>query len=71
MILKMTGESTMRVQVKMDRDLPEGLGVVLDQSGNEIARIPVPDGKRPPGAHTLVLSVEDYARFMLYSSRAS
>lgn len=54
----------MNIKVKMDRDLPQGLGIVLDQFGNEISRIEVPGGKRPDGAHTLVLSIEDYAVFL-------
>lgn len=56
------GDMTMRLE--MDRDLPQGLGVVLDANYIEIARIQVPGGKRPPGAHILVVSIEDFAAIL-------
>jgi hypothetical protein len=52
------------IKVTMDRDLPRGVGLVLDSAGNQIAFIPVPGGKRPEDADTLVLSIEDYAQYL-------
>lgn len=54
------------MEVKMDRDLPKGVGICLDAWGREIARMEVPGrgAQRPEGARTLLLSVEDYGRFL-------
>lgn len=58
------------MKIEMNSDLPQGTGIVLDALGQEIARIDVPGGKRPEGAHTLVLSVEDFGQFIRAASAA-
>ena len=56
------------MKVEMNSDLPQGIGIVRDQVGNELARIEVPGGKRPEHAHTLELSPEDFGQYIRYSA---
>lgn len=49
-----------KIMVKLDWDLPTGVGVFYDEDGALISMQPVPYSKPPRGARTMVLGVEDY-----------
>jgi hypothetical protein len=55
-------EATM--EVEMDRNLREGQGVVLDANGKLLGVVAVPGGKPIPGGARLLLSIEDYGRYI-------